>query len=214
VLALAAAGLVVLIGAAALVGARVLPHGASAARAAASRGDPGATPTAAPASHSFGIPTVTGGCPAVSVPAAGARCPRHPECWNGLVEIPGSVTARSLPCTRPHVWQTFAIAILPAEAATSDQDTVARNPVVAAVCSMQVLLASRRGAARQIPQGSWDIAVLPPDEAAFASGTRTYRCLAHQLGGGSPSTSEFGQQAGQGGDRQHGRGGPGSDKGG
>ncbi|HEX7267038.1 MAG TPA: hypothetical protein VF256_06400, partial [Streptosporangiaceae bacterium] len=89
-----------------------------------------------------------------------------------------------------------------------------RNPVVSAVCSMRVLLASRRGAARQIPQGSWEIAVLPPDEAAFGGGTRTYRCLARQLGGTNPSASEFGRQADNGGQDQHGRGGPGSGKGG
>ena len=86
--------------------------------------------------------------------------------------------------------------------------------MVSAVCSMPVLLASRRGAARQIPQGSWEIAVLPPDEAAFTSGTRTYRCLAHQAGPTSPSTSQFGQQAGQGGEAEHGGGGRGGGGGG
>jgi len=38
----------------------------------------------------------------------GARCPRSPECWAGLVVTAGSASARGLPCTRPHVWQTFA----------------------------------------------------------------------------------------------------------
>jgi hypothetical protein len=146
------------------------------------------------------------------VPAAGARCPRSPECWAGLVVPAGSASARSLPCTRPHVWQTFAIAILPAGVRTFDQDTVAANPTVRAVCSMRVLLASRRGAARQLPAGSWQIAVLPPDEAAFDSGARAYRCLAARSSGAEVGTSQFGREADQGGRAEHGGGGRGRGK--
>jgi hypothetical protein len=110
-------------------------------------------------------------------------------------------------CQRPrpalhaiaHVWQTFAIAILPTGVRTFDADTVAANPTVSAVCSMQVLLVSRRGAARQLPAGSWQIAVLPPDEAAFDGGARAYRCLAARSSGSESSTSQFGPQADQGG---------------
>ena len=137
---------------------------------------------------------MTSGCPAASVPAAGARCPRSPECWAGLVVSAGSASARSLPCTRPHVWQTFAIAILPAGVRTFDADTVAGNRTVSAVCSMRVLLASRGGAARQLPAGSWQIAVLPPDEAAFDGGARAYRCLAARSSGAESSTSQFGRR--------------------
>lgn len=91
----------------------------------------------------FGIPTVTAGCPAASVRVAGARCPARPECWAGMVETSGAVTDRSLPCTRSHYWETFAIAILPADARTFDQPTLEKNPTVNAVCSMRVVLASR-----------------------------------------------------------------------
>jgi len=211
-LAAAVTGLA-LLGTAAVVGARLLPRSAGGATppAASSASGPSTGPTAAPAV--FGIPTVTSGCPAASVPAAGARCPRDPECWNGLVLISGSVTAGTMPCTRPHVWQTFAIAILPAGVHTFNRNVVRRSPTVDAVCSMRVLLASRRGAARQIPRGSWQVEVMPPDEAAFDSGARAYRCVAHQAGGPDPSTSEFGPQAEQGGRGQHAHGGgPGSGK--
>ena len=115
--------------------------------------------------------------------------------------------ARSLPCTRPHVWQTSAIAILPTRVRTFDANTVADNPTVSALCSRQVLLASRRGAARQLPAGSWQIAVLPPDEAAFDGGARAYRCLAARSSGAESSTSQFGQQADQGGRAEDGGGG-------
>jgi hypothetical protein len=79
---------------------------------------------------------------------------------------------------------------MPADARTFDQPTLAENPTVRAVCSLPVLLASRRASARQIPAGSWQIEVLPPTEAAYDSGTRTYRCVA-DVAGGQPSTSQF-----------------------
>ncbi|HXP22374.1 MAG TPA: hypothetical protein VN840_22245, partial [Streptosporangiaceae bacterium] len=181
----AVAGLAVILAVAAGFGARLLSHAGSASAA------PGTGVSNAPGV--FGIPTVTSGCPAASVRGSGARCPKVPECWNGLVVISGSATASPLPCGRPHVWETFAIAILPADVRTYDQNMVAANPAVSAVCSMQVLLRSRQGRARQIPAGSWEIDVLPPDEAAFDSGDRAYRCLAHRLTGRDPRTPDFGR---------------------
>jgi len=138
----------------------------------------------------FGIATMQAGCPAASVRRAEARCPASPECWAGLVEISGVVSAEALPCDQAHYWETFAIAIMPAGARTFDQPTLAENPTVRAVCSLPVLLASRRVDARRIPASSWQIEVLPPTEAAYDSGTRTYRCVA-DVTGTQPSTSEF-----------------------
>ncbi len=65
------------------------------------------------------------------------------------------------------------------------------NPAVRAVCSMRVLLRSRLVLAHRFPRSSWEIQVLPPDEAAFDSGARAYRCVAARPGA-SPATSEFG----------------------
>jgi hypothetical protein len=107
-----------------------------------------------------------------------------------MVEISGAVTDRGLPCTRPHYWETFAIAILPADARTFDQPNLEKNPAVNAVCSMRVLLASRRGRGLRIPVSAWRVDVLPPSEAAFDSGTRTYRCVANVIGR-QPRTSMF-----------------------
>jgi len=207
-LAAAAAGVILLVAVAAIVGARVLSPGASTGPPAAAPATTGTGPVTPPAAG-FGIPTVTTGCPAASVPGAGARCPRNPECWAGPVVVAGSASARSLPCTRPHVWQTFAIAMLPAGVRTFDYPTVAANPTVRAACSMPVLLASRRGTALGVPAGSWQITVLPPDEAAFAGGARAYRCLAHQSSGAGPATSQFGRRADQRGRGEHSGGGPG-----
>jgi hypothetical protein len=181
----------VIAGAAALLGARFLAHRAGAASTGGSgsshtqgSGTTGGAPSV------FGIPTVTARCPAASVRVAAARCPARPECWAGMVEISGAVTDRSLPCTRPHSWETFAIAILPADARTFDQPTLEKNPTVNAVCSMRVLLASRRGRALRIPQSAWRVDVLPPSQAAFYSGTRTYRCVANVVDQ-QPRTSLF-----------------------
>ena len=126
----------------------------------------------------FGVATTTENCPAASVAGASATCVKTPECWAGLTEINGVISASSLPCGQPHTWQTFAIAIMPTGSATFDVNVVQANPTVQALCSTKVLLASRTGAALQVPQSAWSIQVMPPDEAAYDSGVRTVRCLA------------------------------------
>jgi hypothetical protein len=107
-----------------------------------------------------------------------------------MVEAAGSATAASVACDRPHYWETFAIAILPAEVRTFDQRVVAANPNVSAVCSQAGMLASRQGQARRLPARDWRIDVLPPSEAAFGGGSRVYRCLANETGH-QPRMSQF-----------------------
>jgi hypothetical protein len=139
----------------------------------------------------FGVATTTAHCPAASVQGASAACVKTPECWAGLVETSGVITGRALPCDQPHSWQTFAIAIMPSESATFDVNIVQANSTVQALCSTKVLLASRTGAALQVPPSAWSIQVMPPDEAAYDSGVRTVRCLAgHGLD--ELNTSQFG----------------------
>jgi hypothetical protein len=187
------AAVLVVVAAAAILAVRLFPH-TSAPGAA-----PGVTVTDNPSQDTnsnpapvgaFGIATVQAGCPAASVASAHARCPASPECWAGLVEISGVVSARTLPCDQAHYWETFAIAIMPAGAQTVDEPTLAENPTVRALCSLPVLLDSRRVDARRIPASSWQIEVLPPTEAAYNSGARTYRCVA-DVTGTQASTSQF-----------------------
>ena len=80
---------------------------------------------------------------------------------------------------------------MPSAASSFDADTVQANPTVRAVCSYAVMLRSRVGRARLIPRSQWKIQVVPPDEAAYNSGVRTYRCLA-ALGYNESRTSQFG----------------------
>jgi Protein kinase domain len=191
-----AAGLVVIIAAALLIGARFLPHGSGPAAGPAGTSTAGTSTAAtgpraqADAAGVFGILTKTAGCPAVALHVARARCPASPECFGGITIISGSASAESVDCDRPHYWETFAIAILPAEVRTFDQPAVAADPAVRKVCSQAVMLASRQGQARHLPAPDWDIAVLPPSEIAFDSGSHVYRCLASEIGH-QPRTSQF-----------------------
>jgi serine/threonine protein kinase len=182
--ALAAAmggGLVLVVIAGLIVGHRLLsPVGA-----------PVRTGASGTAIDTFGVATTTSHCPAASVAGAGARCTASPECWDGLDENEGVITASALPCTGQHTWQTFAIGIMPTSASSFDVNIVQANPTVSAVCSYPVLLSSLVGKARLIPRSQWSIQVVPPDEATFDSGIRTYRCLA-ALGYGESRTSQFG----------------------
>jgi hypothetical protein len=144
-----------------------------------------------PAVGVFGVATTTEHCPAASVAGAGAACVKTPECWAGVNDFNGVVSAAPVPCGQPHTWQTFAIAMMPSDSATFDVNIVQANPTVRALCSAKVLLASRTGAALQVPQGEWSIQVMPPDETAYNTGVRTVRCLAgHGLD--ELKTSQFG----------------------
>lgn len=107
------------------------------------------------------------------------------------MEVSGDVTAAPLPCAGRHVFQTFAIAILPAEAQTWDVATVQADRIVKRVCSQLVMLRSRLPGAHRYPALSWDFEVMPPDETQFEDGARYYRCVATPLGT-NPSTSLFG----------------------
>ena len=160
-----------------LIGARFLPHGsgpgagngpaAGSGPADASAGTGTGPPTpggGAAAADAFGIRTTSAGCPATRRVAA-ARCPASPECFGGLVVSAGSTTAAPVACNRSHYWETFAIAILPAEVRTFDHDAVGADPAV----RTDVLL---------------------PSETAFGSGTRVYRCVANEIGQ-QPRLSQF-----------------------
>ena len=184
------AGLVVVIAVAVLIGARFLPHGSGPPAAPAGAGTgPRTQGSGAAAADVFRIRTTNSGCPA-TLRVAAARCPAAPECFGGIVESAGSASAEPTACDRPHYWETFAIAVLPATVRTFEQRVVAADPTVSMACSRAVMLASRQGQARRLPARDWRIDVLPPSEAAFGQGSRVYRCLANEIGH-QPHTSQF-----------------------
>jgi hypothetical protein len=158
--------------------AQIQPTETTAGGAAGTGGSgPSGTATAA-----LGVASRTDNCPAATVTGAGAACVAEPECWGGMTSIAGNVTARTVPCAKPHYWETFAIARLPDAVTTNDQETVAKDPTVARVCKMAILLKSRTVKAKAITADKWRVWVMPPSEARFASGVRTYRCIGNVLG--------------------------------
>jgi serine/threonine protein kinase len=129
----------------------------------------------------FGQQTTTEGCPAASVPGASARCTQRAECWSGMVVIEGEVTnIRRLDCGAEHVFETFAIAQVPANLATDYMDVLEADRAVKQVCSQKTLLASRFGDATKYQD--WDLEVLPPTPDDRTAGRRVYRCLARPEG--------------------------------
>ncbi|MEO3812633.1 serine/threonine-protein kinase [Sphaerisporangium sp. B11E5] len=135
-----------------------------------------------------GVPVVTENCPATVVTGAGAACGRDPECWGGIVAITGAVSVRRRACEESHVWETFAIAPLPQDAMTFDLADLEAHPVVKKLCSSQVMLRSRIGAARSVPSSQWMVSVLPPSPDAFKEGVRIYRCVGGVTGRERPGT--------------------------
>jgi hypothetical protein len=128
-------------------------------------------------------PATAQDCPAAAVQGAGARCTKKAECWGGIVAINGDVTTNPADCATAHVFETFAIAPLPADAQTWNEHLLAKHPVVGRVCSRQVMARSRHGTALTVPVGSWSVAVVPPSRAQFdGQGLRTYRCVAAVTG--------------------------------
>jgi serine/threonine protein kinase len=148
--------------------------------AASASGDP---PADAEDIARFGVPTVTDGCPAADVPDAGARCTRRAQCWSEIVIIQGELGGiRELPCDRQHVFETFAIAEVPAAVTDPYQDALVRNATVRKVCSTRTLLASRQPDVRRFGADDWSIEVLPPTPEDQESGREIYRCVARLTG--------------------------------
>jgi serine/threonine protein kinase len=134
-------------------------------------------------------PAGRGGRTAGCVAAAGhpgAWCPTGPECWGGPVYISGQLSGiRSRPCAGQHVWETFAIATIPAQVDLSngpDYDAIKASRLASTLCSPQVLDPSRVGPAAKIPLGRWTVDVLPPTPARFEAGVRSFRCIATLTG--------------------------------
>jgi hypothetical protein len=184
VVLIAGGGLAFAVVAALLVITWVVPHGAGTGSGTAGTGATGVIGT-------YGIATTTAHCPAAAVSGA-ARCTAAAECWDGVVESEGVITLSPLPCDKPHTWQTFAIGIMPSDASTPNVNVVQANATVSAVCSSQVLLRSRNLRGRLVPASQWSIQVAPPDEAAYNTGVRTYRCLAKPGDYNGARTSQFG----------------------
>ncbi|HEY0452349.1 serine/threonine-protein kinase [Actinophytocola sp.] len=143
----------------------------------------GGSPTAPTNEDRFGVPTVTAGCPAAEVPDAQAQCTKRAQCWSGIVLIQGQLTSiRALPCEEGHVYETFAIAVVPPEVVDPFQDLLAKNPTVRKVCAKETMLASRFGEALDYAADRWSIEILPPTPDDREKNRDIYRCVATLTG--------------------------------
>lgn len=118
-----------------------------------------------------------GSCPLESVGAAASitvKCPTQPECYAGINDIGGNVSARKLDCNRPHTWETFLIGDLPSTVKSADHDEVANNAVIKVLCGAQALSIALGGE----PTTGWSAEILPPTESQYKAGKREFRCVA------------------------------------
>lgn len=138
----------------------------------------GAGPTEDPVDN-YGIATVTEDCPAAEIEGAEARCAERAECWSGMVVIQGEVNSiRKLACEQGHVFETFAIALVPPDVADPYRDVLEAHATVTRVCSTETLLASRFGEALEYGAERWNLSVLPPTPDDREAGLSVYRCVA------------------------------------
>ncbi len=143
---------------------------------------PGGVTTTSTA-DTYGVRTVTESCPAAAVDGGQAQCVEKAECWSGMVVINGEINSiRKLPCDRGHIFETFAIALVPGDVAEPYQDVLAEHPVVTRVCSTETLLASRFGDALQYGADQWQVEILPPSSDEESTELGVYRCVASITG--------------------------------
>jgi hypothetical protein len=140
-----------------------------------------------PASRGAAASSATG-VPAGFVRCVGGTvlCPRANQCWAGLT-INGAAppTARKLPCTDPHRWESFAVGYLPAGGDRMSDDDLAALPEVQAVCTAAVMSGRSSDAART---AGWQLHALPQQGGAAGP---LFHCVAAPAEGGEWTGSVF-----------------------
>ncbi|MBN0047155.1 serine/threonine protein kinase [Streptomyces actuosus] len=133
--------------------------------------------SSSPSSPGFGVSTTTENCPAAAVEGVGGRCVTTPECWSGILDVSGIVTVSRADCHVKHVWETFAVASLPADGMTNNARDLIKHPDVRALCSQQVMAETRSPHGADIAD-EWQITVVPPSASQWDAGLRVFRCVA------------------------------------
>lgn len=147
-------------------------------RAAGDGGGTTTTTTTRSSTEVYGVATVTDDCPAAQVPDGQAQCVRKAECWSGYVMINGEINSiRRIPCEQGHIWEVFAIGVVPGDVSDPYQDVLAGHPIVKKVCSKETLLASRYGEALDYGPERWEFEVLPPSTDDVSRDLGVYRCV-------------------------------------
>jgi hypothetical protein len=116
----------------------------------------------------------------------GTRCVTTAECYDALAVSGGVASAPKVACTSAHTWEAYGLVDLPNDVAGVDYQSVKSNVVVRKACNSGTLTLLDFNLA------TWQVDVLPPTAAAFASGERTVRCLAGPGSGQQSTGSKFG----------------------
>ncbi len=117
-------------------------------------------------------------------PVAVAK-PQVGSCWSGLVNVSGQVTSQSVPCSRPHYWEAYAVGVLAPATATPLAKDVAHDPMVQKTCTATAL----KSYLGPSSAGTFNLDTLPPTMASFAGGARGFWCLASVPGAGQVTGS-------------------------
>lgn len=107
-------------------------------------------------------------------------------CWGGLVIISGNVSATPVPCSDPHRWETYAAGELDPATASAREEDAAADPSVTATCTPAALEAFL-GA--PVDVAAYNLAIVPPSEAAFYAGERAFSCVVTPIDGGERTGS-------------------------
>lgn len=113
----------------------------------------------------------------------GSLAPAEPICFGGLVSISGYYTYREASCADPHPWEAYRMGSLTDDVASANIDDVLEDPAVQATCTSAALEEYTGLGIDEV-----DLQVLPPSEAAFATGSRMFYCVAST---GSDSAGSF-----------------------
>ncbi|MFE7840224.1 hypothetical protein ACFU53_30480 [Streptomyces sp. NPDC057474] len=167
------------------------PTGSSPASTISSTASTASQGEGSSATADFTVPTTTEDCPAASVDVVNAHCTTTAECWGGMVVTAGTVTVTRSDCLVEHMWETFAIAPLPTDGTTINQQELTKHPDVRKLCSRDVMAKSRQGEALGIAPARWTIDVIPPSQTQYADGLRLLRCVATVTVTGQQSTGTY-----------------------
>ncbi len=139
-----------------------------------------------PAQQSAAVGPSTG--PATSdatSPAVALVSPKAGSCWSGLVNISGQITADSVPCSKPHYWEAYAVGSLAPVTASPLAKDVMHDPNIAKTCTATELKAYLGPASA----GTFNLETLPPTITDFSHGSRGFWCLVSIPGAGQVTGS-------------------------
>jgi len=103
------------------------------------------------------------------------------QCFGGILDAGDSRTAAALDsCDQPHYYEVFAVGTLDDDTASPLMSDVAMDKSVKKVCNDKALRSYLDGKKTD----GLSIEVLPPREALFYQGEKSFRCLATKVGAG------------------------------